>query len=371
VLHVLEAIEGGTARHVRDAVVHTGGVDHVVAVPDKRVGGVTDRRARGSMEEAGARVVRVEMRRVPLSPRNAVAALELGRLVRSLQPDVVHGHSSVGGALARLTAGRGPTPVRVYTPNGLSPSAVLRLAEKALAPLTDVLVATSASEAGALQEAGLARSARLITIPNGIDLSPPLVAAPDLRGLLGLAPGTPLIGTIARLVPQKAPERFVEIGARCLRARPDIHLVLIGSGRLQRIVDRRVDDLGVRHRFHQIRELSDAAGVLGQLDVFVLASRFEGAPYTPLEAMRAGTPVVLSDVVGNRDIVEHAVSGILLAEDDVDAIALAAVELLADPAGRARITAAARARLELFDVRAMGAALSRLYLDAAQSTRER
>ena len=368
---MLEAIEGGTARHVRDAVVHAGGVSHVVAIPDERVGGVTDHGAREAMEEAGARVVRVEMRRLPVSPRNAAAALALGRLVRTLRPDVVHGHSSIGGALARLTGGRGPAPVRVYTPNGLGPSALLRLAERALAPLTDVLVATSASEAGALQAAGLARSARLVTIPNGIDLSPPDGVAPDLRQLLRLAPGTPLIGTIARLVPQKAPQRFVEIGARCLEVRPDVHLVLIGSGRLQRTVDRRVEELGVRGRFHQIPELGDADRVLDQFDVFVLPSRFEGAPYTPLEAMRAGTPVVLSDVVGNRDVVEPGVSGVVLGEDDVEGMALAVVGLLSDPGHRAKITAAARVRLERFDVRAMGAALSRLYLDAAQSTRVR
>ena len=370
-LHVLEAIEGGTARHVRDAVVYAKGVSHVVAIPDERVGGVTDHRARRSMEEAGARVVRVEMRRLPVSPHNAAAAVALRRLVRALRPDVVHGHSSVGGALARLTAGRGPSPVRIYTPNGLGPSAVLRLAERTLAPLTDVLVATSASEAAALEQAGLARSARLVTIPNGIDLSPPGGAAPDLRELLRLAPGTPLIGTIARLVPQKAPERFVEIGARCLQARPDVHLVIIGSGPLQRTVDRRVEELGVGHRCHRIPQLADAGRVLGQFDVFVLPSRFEGAPYTPLEAMRAGTPVVLSDVVGNRDVVEPGVSGILLAESDLDAMARAAVDLLSDAAYRSKITAAAWVRLRRFDVRDMGTALSRLYLDAAQSTRVR
>lgn len=361
-LHVLEALEGGTARHVTDVVTHAPGVRHVVAIPRERVGGVTDRAAATAMEAAGAEVIRVEMRRSPASRHNATALVALRRIIGTQRPQIVHGHSSVGGALGRIAAtGRS---VRIYTPNGFNPSRPLRLAERALAPLTDILVAVSASEADAVRAAGLARSCRLVTIPNGIDPAPP-EPGPDLRARLGLAPATPLVGTISRLVAQKAPERFVEIGARCVHQRPDTHLVLIGSGPLQSRVDHAVDEQGVRDRFHQIRELPNAASVLDQLDVFVLASRFEGGAYTPLEAMRAGTPVVLSNVVGNRDVIEPGVSGMLLPEDDVDAMAGACVRLLADPSLRSSVVAAARARLARFDVRAMGSALSHLYLESA------
>lgn len=360
---MLEALEGGTARHLADVVAHVPDVRHVVAIPHERVGGVTDRAAGIAMAAAGAEVVPVEMRRSPASGHNATALIALRRIIRTQRPQIVHGHSSVGGALGRIAAtGRS---VRIYTPNGFSPAAPLRLAERALAPLTDVLVAVSASEADAVRAAGLARRCRLVTIPNGIDPTPP-APGPDLRALLGLAPGTPLVGTISRLVEQKAPERFVEAGARCVRQRPDTHLVLIGSGPLQSRVDRLVDEQGVSDRFHQIRELPHAARVLDQLDVFVLASRFEGGAYTPLEAMRAGTPVVLSDVVGNRDVIEAGVSGMLLPENDVDAMAAACVRLLADPSLRSSLATAARARLARFDVREMGSALSHVYLESAR-----
>lgn len=358
---MLEALEGGTARHVTDVVTHAAGVHHVVAIPRERVGGVTDRCARVAMEAAGADVVNLETRRSVTSPRNAVALVELRRLIRSVRPQIVHGHSSIGGALARVAAtGRA---VRYYTPNGFNPAPAMRVAERALAPLTDILIAVSDSEAVALRAAGLDRAARLVMIPNGMDLRPP-PPGPDLRVMLGLAPGTPLIGTISRLVPQKAPERFVEVGARCLRRAPGAHLVLIGSGPLQAQTDRAVDELGVRDRFHQIRELPDAARVLDQFDVFVLASRFEGGAYTPLEAMRAGTPVVLSDVVGNRDVVVPGISGMLVPEDDVDGMADECIRLLSDRGFRDGVTAAARARLPQFDVVTMGSALSRLYLDS-------
>ena len=147
-LHVLEAIEGGTARHLVDLVRTAAGIEHHVAIPWRRVGGLTDTAAAGRMAAAGAVVHVVEMRRSPLRPRNLAALAGLAGLVRRVRPDVVHGHSSMGGALGRVagTAARLP---RVYTPNGLAQGRAALGVERLLGPLTDRLVATSASEADA------------------------------------------------------------------------------------------------------------------------------------------------------------------------------------------------------------------------------
>jgi glycosyltransferase involved in cell wall biosynthesis len=83
--------------------------------------------------------------------------------------------------------------------------------------------------------------------------------------------------------------------------------------------------------------------------------------------MRAGTPVVLSDVVGNRDVVEHRVSGLLVPAADPDALAAAVVELLLDPELGASLASAARTRVrEAFDVAEQGRALSALYQQLAR-----
>jgi glycosyltransferase involved in cell wall biosynthesis len=169
---------------------------------------------------------------------------------------------------------------------------------------------------------------------------------------------------VARLVRQKAPEVFVRLCAMVAQRRGDAWFVLIGSGPLAAMVDREVDATGLAGRFRRVPVLASAASVMGQLDVFVLPSRFEGAPYTPLEAMRAGVPVVLSDVVGNRDVVEAGVSGEVRAFDDIAGLAGAVTDLLDAPAKRAAMVDAARARLrERFDVRVMGQAYERLYAD--------
>src|SRR4051794_17615330 len=131
VLHVLEALEGGTARHVVDVVRHTTEVDQEVAIPRRRTGWVTDEQAVGDLEDAGAVVHFVDMRRTPFDRHNAVAVAALRRVIRRRRPAIVHGHSSVGGALARVAAWRAPV-VRLYTPNGIATSPMALRVERLL-----------------------------------------------------------------------------------------------------------------------------------------------------------------------------------------------------------------------------------------------
>ncbi len=360
VLHVLEALEGGTSRHLIDVVTHATASEHIVAVPPHRVGAATDETALTRLHEAGAAIRLVAAHRTPWSPANASALRRVRGLLRSERPDVVHGHSSIGGLLARLAATGTGLPT-VYTPNGITNVKAGILVERLLRSRTEMFVAVSASEADLALQLGLVGRRKVIVIPNGIELAEP-PSPIDLRVELGLEPSTPLVGTIARLVPQKAPEDFIAACATVSMLVPEACFVLIGSGELEAEVEDAVDRAGLRSRFRRIPALPGAAGVLGQLDVFALSSRFEGGPYSPLEAMRAGTAVVLTEVVGSRDTVEHGESGLVVPPGQPEVLGAAVAELLQDPARRAAMAAAGRARVAArFDVRRMGAALDALY----------
>jgi glycosyltransferase involved in cell wall biosynthesis len=363
VLHVLEAVRGGTSRHVADIVGSAPAVTHHVALPPPDSvaagsGADYDRGAVARMAEQGAVLHHVAMRRSVTHPTNLVAVVRLRSLVETLRPDVLHGHSSIGGALSRVVAASTGRP-SVYTPNGIAVGAFPRLVEASLTRTTSAFVAVSPSEEQVARTLGAGRHCPLHTIPNGIELRADTGNAPDLRSELGVPVEAPLIGTVARLVAQKAPEDFVAICRAVLGRRPDTHAVLIGQGPLQPVVDELLAD---QPRFHQIPRMPDASRVLGQLQVFILPSRFEGAPYTPLEAMRARTPVVLSDVVGNRDAVEPGRTGVLVPFGDTEAAAAAVIALLDDPEHRTAMAEAAYHRLrDHFDVVVMGRRLTELY----------
>jgi glycosyltransferase involved in cell wall biosynthesis len=328
VLHVLEAFEAGCARHVTDLVTHVAGVRHVVVVPPRRVGGRTEADSVARLTDAGGRVHVIPMRRFPVHPHNATAVVRIRRLIAAERPHVVHGHASIGGALARAASRRTGAKV-VWTPNGVLTSAAVLAVERALAPLTDAVVAVSPSEADLLLRLRLATPDQVAMIRNGIDLDP-RPAPVDLRSMLQIPPHAPLVGMVGRLAPQKAPLDFVDVARRVAEARPDVHFVLIGDGRLAPAVDAAAAAWDRGRRFHRVPALPQAGRVLGQLDVFVLTSRYEGGPYAPLEAMREGVPVVLTDVVGSRDLKPVGRTGLLVQPGDTALTASLVTKLLAE-----------------------------------------
>jgi len=363
VMHVLEPLEGGALSHVIDLVGHVRDVEHAVAVPPRRVGGLTNETGLAQLKAAGATIHLLPMRRTPWAAGNAVAFLKLIRLLRSHRPDVVHAHSSIGGLLAR-TAAIGLGRPRLYTPHGVTTVRAGRAVERLLGPLTERFIAVSQSEAALVLRLRLVGSDRLVVIPNGIELRDPEPV--DLRGLLGVPADAPLVGMVARLVAGKAPLDFVAACAKIARAVPGSRFVLIGGGTLSSEVDAAVRTEGLTDRFTRIEALNGVPGALGSLDVYTLTTLGEAGPYTPLEAMRAGTAVVLTDVDGNRDTIEHEVSGVLVPPSNPAALAAAITDLLGDTERRERLAAAGRARVrERFDIRIMAERYSALYTSLA------
>lgn len=360
VLHVLEALTGGTSRHVADIVANARAVEHVVVVPPERVGDVTDHRAVEQIKDAGGTVHVIDMRRTPVHPANAAALVKVLRLVQTQHIDVLHGHSSIGGVLARAAARRHRRPV-VWTPNGVMTSRPVVAVERMLARRTDAIVAVSPSEAELLTRLGIGRGDQLIVIPNAIDITP-AADGTDLRALAGIPADAKVVGSIARLVPQKAPLDFVDVCRLIAGSRGDVHFVLIGDGKLAREVDAAVARWDRNGRFHRLPALPNAARVLGQMNVFVLTSRYEGAPYAALEAMREGAPMVLTRVVGSADLVSNGETGVLCAAGDVRGIAKEIQDILDNDKKAALIQKRARDLLvSAYDVRGFGRSHDALY----------
>lgn len=364
VLHVLEAFAGGTERHLLDLVRGLDEYEHVLAIPPSHLGKSTSAPA-GRAREAGATVEHVDMRRTPSPAANAGALVALRHLVRRVRPTLIHGHSSVGGVFARLAGPTGKTPA-VYTPNGIKRTPSALAVERLLSRRTARLIAVSRSEGAFALAKGLADLSRLAVIPNGIEPEPPPPLEPTLRSRLGIRDGVPLVGSLGRLTWQKAPEVYARACGITAREHPSAHFVLVGSGPQEAAVDELVHRTALGDRFHRLPGLEGAAAAFEELDVFVLASRFEGGPYSVLEAMRAGVPVVATAADGTRDAVVAETTGLLAPVDDHVALAAAIGRLLGDPSERQAFGEAGRSRVrDRFDVRAMVEATAKVYAQVA------
>jgi len=145
----------------------------------------------------------------------------------------------------------------------------------------------------------------------------------------------------------------------------DLELRLIGGGEGRPGCEARCAELGIGSHVRFLGYRDDIAAQLADADLAVLTSRKEGIPRAALEAMAAGRAVVATRVTGTREVVRDGDTGLLVAIDDVPALADALDRLLADPEECARMGARGREVVEAeFDEAEIVRRIERAYRDA-------
>jgi glycosyltransferase involved in cell wall biosynthesis len=352
------------------------GVSTTVALPSE-AGEAADRLRRGGIE-----VLPMPLGRVRASPRpgphlRLARALrgDMGRLraaIRATGADVVqvHGPTNPQAALAarlepetavvwQLLDTRTPVPLR----HALMPL-VTRLADSI----------TTWGRRLADEHPGTTRlGERVLTVypPVGDRFRPPgEEEREEARRRLSVA-GSPLVGSVGVLNPQKGHEHLIAALAEVARSVPEVRGRIIGADSpghpdYRRLLEARARELGLDRdgRLGIVDPGAEVAALLAGLDLFVLASarRSEGMPTAILEAMACGLPVVATDVGAVDELVEDGVTGMLVAPEDPQALASAIAELLADPDRAAALGRAGRARaVERFGIEALAERHHRAY----------
>jgi glycosyltransferase involved in cell wall biosynthesis len=151
-------------------------------------------------------------------------------------------------------------------------------------------------------------------------------------------------------VPHKAPQDLL----RALAVLPpEVHGVLAGTGVLEERLRDEARAPALAGRVHLLGHREDVPRLLRALDVFCLPSRLEGLGTSVLDAMAAGTPVVVSDGGGLTEMVEDSQSGLVAPAGQPDALADKLRQLLLDPVLAGRLAAGGRARVTRFSAERM------------------
>jgi glycosyltransferase involved in cell wall biosynthesis len=301
---------------------------------------------------AGLTVVSVPELVSPISPGDDRRALRrLTELMAREGYEVVHTHSAKAGALGRLAAERAGTPRVVHTFHGFPfhefQSRPRRAAyvgiERYLARRTDIFLAVGGAVAAEAVRRGIAVPERIRVINPAIEQSagpagPAARAA--ARGRLGVPVGCRVVGTVGRADYQKAPETFVDAIAGL--DRDDVYAVWIGDGPMRQEMETRAARRGLEGRFLCAGHRDDVPDLLPGLDVFAMASRYEGLPCAVAEAMTAGLPVVATAVNAVPDVILPGETGLLVSPERPRQLAAAINYLLDEPADAARMALAGR-----------------------------
>ncbi len=350
IAHVVEATEGGVARHVLDLVTHLdpAACTCVVYASLQRSPLWAGRFA--ALREAGITVREIPMARLP----NPGAVRQIGAWAVRDGVDILHLHSAKAGYLGRLAARDLDTPV-VYTPHAFPfqrstdwRRPLYRMIERRLAALTTVIVCVSEGEREEALAAGLPEE-KLVVIANGLDVAQwPLPTREEwqaARAALALSPEDQVVGFLGRLAPQKGADLLVPAAEEVLGDFPHAQILLWGDGPQRNGLTRAARTLGLR-RVRFLGETPDPRAAFLAMDVFVAPSRWEAGPYAVLEAMACALPVVASEVPGHTDAVVHDGTGILIPPELPGPLAGAIHSLLRDEDERLTYGHNGRVRLE-------------------------
>ncbi len=248
--------------------------------------------------------------------------IQLFRLLRRFQPDIVHTHTAKAGFTARLAAivyNRifGKNVKLVHTFHGhvfrgyfnRFTSSLYVLVERLLAMFTDVVIAISPSQKTELVETyHVASHRKVCVVPLGFNLDP-FLSCHRLKGQfrkkLGVSPKTLLIGIVGRLVPIKHHEMFLDAATLFLKRHPecDVRFVVVGDGECRDRLKSYCQEQRIAPYVIFGGWIQNVAGVYADLDVLALTSLNEGTPVSIIEAMAASVPVISTRVGGVADLI--------------------------------------------------------------------
>jgi len=357
ILMIVESAAGGTGRHVLDLAEGMSARGHDVHVVYST--GRIDRFFQARLATLDhVRQLPVAMR-TSIHPTDFRVVRTIRRYVREHGPfDIVHGHSSKAGALARLVA-MGTRANAVYTLHGLimmDPKLALwkrtfyLAIELGLSLRTERIIAVAPEEARAAVKLGLGRK-RVAVVPNGVE-DDITVPRDEARRELGLAPDNVVVGFIGRLVEQKAPEVLLRAFARAVRSAPKLRLAIVGGGPLMSEMQALAAELRIGNHVLWLGE-RDARGVIAAFDVFAISSRKEGLPYVVLEAMSAGLPIVATTSAGVEILVDSGVNGFAIPPEQPTPLGDALEKLATDAQRREAMGKASRDMVRRFSIEAM------------------
>ncbi|HLJ49456.1 MAG TPA: glycosyltransferase family 4 protein [Bryobacteraceae bacterium] len=304
----------------------------------------------------------------PMRPWQDVRALsQCVRLIRTTRPDLVHTHTSKAGTIGRLAARICGVP-SIFTAHtwcfAEGTSWKWKLAgipiERLAARCASRIITVSRSNEELAIRKQIAPDGKFTTIHNGI--------ADTIQRARPGSGTVPRIVMVARFSEQKAQNLLVE-AVRTIQQ--PFELLLIGEGPTRAAVERQVAEAGIGDRVQFLGQRLDVPEILASSHIFALFTNWEGFPISILEAMRAGLPVVASNVNGVKEAVKDGYNGFLIPAGGVGSFRTRLEQLIADAGLRAEMGRAARHRFVAeFTVDAMLSKTAALYRSVLPRTVE-
>lgn len=339
----------------------------------------------GEAERKGIELIRVPGMRREINPwRDFLTLVELYRLIKRGNYDIVHTHSSKAGILGRLAARLAGTKIIVHTIHGLpfheyqsrGVNYFYILWERFAALFTDKIITVAEAMTSKALDAKLAPEGKFITIYSGMELNKflePEVGAVDKRKQIGIEPDVTVVGKVARLFYLKGHKYLLEAAAEVTGVCPGVKFLLVGDGILKEKLEKQAQGLGIREKviFTGLVPREEIPPLLAIMDIVVHTSLREGLARVLPQALAGGKPVISFDIDGASEVVKEGETGHLVPAEDAKMLAEAIIDLVRDKAKARKMGEAGRKMVDpAFRVEVMVDRIAELYEELLKSKKK-
>ncbi len=250
-----------------------------------------------------------------------LAVFEIYSLIHTIQPDIVHLHSSKAGVVGAIASKCASTAKVIYTAHGFvfnepgffPKKEMFIWAEKISGWFKNQIICVSEKDRQSALTYHIASKYKLATIHNGLaEIN--FVSKEEAKNTLDIThlKSKKIIGTIAHFYPVKGLDYLINAAPEVIAKHPDTLFLIIGGGQEHSKLQALILKNKLTDNILLIDEIKNASQFVKAFDIFVLPSLKEGFPYAILEAMQAEVPIIASRVGGISEQIEDTISGLLV-----------------------------------------------------------
>ncbi|KUO50460.1 MAG: hypothetical protein APF76_07320 [Desulfitibacter sp. BRH_c19] len=331
VMHILRLAEGGMYNHVQSLIKNINpAIYESILVCPARV---------AAKMNTNCKVYNLELTE-NITPSNDLKTLnKLIHIVNVEKPDLIHTHGAKAGVFGRLAAKRlGAISGTVSTVHNFiyqCPASWLKgklfsYFQRQLVPSADHYIAVSNALANNLCFNENLSKDKISVIYNGVNLKDfeMMFDCNAAKEALLLDIKEPVVGVIARLIPEKGVQHFLKMADIVSKKLPGCQFLIIGSGPLRDSLVDQAYDMGIEARIIFCGYRKDIPMLLPIINVLVIPSLSEGLSITALEAMASRRPIVAYNTGGLPELIVNEETGLVVKKGDINGLSRGVMELL-------------------------------------------
>ena len=326
---------------------------------------------RNDEEKYGIKIYQIDFERNPLHPKNLIAFKQLIELMKKEKFDIVHCNTPVGGVYGRIAAKICGIKKVIYQAHGFhfykGASKLNWLVyypiEKILAHLTDALITINFEDYDMSKKFKLRNKGKSYYVPGvGFDIESSKkinVSNTKIREKLGMSIDDIVCISAGELNNNK--NNIIILEALNLLKNSKVHYLLCGVGNLKEKLVQYSLENNLEKNVHFLGYRDDVKELLKVSDIFIMPSFREGLSRSIMEAMASGLPCVVSNIRGNKDLIENEKGGFLINPTDIEEFSKKIDLLVNDSELREKMKNYNLERIKSFDIKIIEKELEKIY----------